>query len=98
LDRRPHCLLRDRRVRRGADRSRDFHADRRPDDLAGAAEFRVGYFERNTRTRTGKRMGMILFPAAFFQAIVLGAILLVGLGAVLLIALLILDYKNKRIW
>jgi len=41
---------------------------------------------------------MILFPEIFFQILILGAICLVTLGAILLIVLLALDFKNKKIW
>lgn len=41
---------------------------------------------------------MTLFSAAFVQAIILGSLLLTGLGALLLIVLLIFDFKNKKVW
>jgi hypothetical protein len=41
---------------------------------------------------------MTLFPESFFHILVYGSLIWTGLGAVVLIILLLKDYKNKKIW
>lgn len=41
---------------------------------------------------------MILFSPAFVEALIIGALILTGAGALLLIVLLVFDFKNKKVW
>lgn len=41
---------------------------------------------------------MTLFSSAFVQVLIVGSLILTTLGALLLIVLLFLDFKNKRVW
>lgn len=41
---------------------------------------------------------MTLFSESFFHLLVYGALIWTGLGAAILIFLLLKDYKNKKIW
>lgn len=41
---------------------------------------------------------MILFSPAFVQTLIVGGLILTALGAILLIVLMVLDFKNKKVW